>query len=76
MDVRDPAVSAHGTCYLPLLPSENVEPTGSNPFPDPQRANFEEYLIRSSNRTVLSSIKRSDMREILRNPDIQFPTTT
>jgi hypothetical protein len=75
MDVRDPAVSPHGNHYLPHRPPANVEPTGSNPIPDPQRAEFETHLLASANRAVLSSIKRSEMREVLRSPGIQYPAT-
>jgi hypothetical protein len=70
-DVTDPASSPHGASFWPL-PPRHEEPQGINPFPEPIPTDFYSYLVGSTNRTVLTSVRRAEMREILRNPNIQY----
>jgi hypothetical protein len=71
MDVNDPASSPSGAQFLPQLPPLGIEPI--QPFSDSLELEFELYIAQSSNRKVLTSRRRSLMRDILRNPSIQYP---
>jgi len=75
-DVADPASSPHGVSYLPAPPPPDLE-KGIQSFPEPIPTDFLSYIAdESTNRAVLSSQRRSQMREILRNPDIQYSKNT
>ena len=71
MDVNDPASCPSGAQFLPQLPPLGIEPI--QPFSDSLELEFELYIAQSSNRKVLTSRRRSLMRDILRNPSIQYP---
>jgi hypothetical protein len=71
MDVNDPASSPLGAQFLPQLPPLGIEPI--QPFSDSLELEFELYIAQSSNRKVLTSRRRALMKEILRNPSIQYP---
>jgi hypothetical protein len=72
MDVNDPSSSPFGASFLPFLPPENAELKGIQPFTEADALEFEEYLAQSTNRSILTSIRRVEMRSILRNPTILF----
>jgi hypothetical protein len=71
-DVNDPAFSPSGAQYLPQLPLDGVKPRGVIPFTPAIALNYKTYLATGTNRSVITSIRRSEMREILRNPHIQW----
>jgi hypothetical protein len=54
------------------LPLDGVEPRGVIPFTPAIALDYETYLATGTNRSVITSIRRSEMREILRNPHIQW----
>jgi hypothetical protein len=63
MDINDPASSPFGA---------GTEPRGIEPYTEADALDFEYYLIHSNNRSVLISIRRQQMRAILRNPAISY----
>ena len=70
MDVNDPTSSPSGAHFLPQLPPLNTEPT--RPFLDSLELEFELYVRNGPNRKVLSPRRRAEMKDILRNPSIQY----
>ena len=69
IDVLDPSQSPHRANFLPHLPPISVEPRGINPFPDHLKQEFEDYLRTNTNRSLLTSRRRWEMREILNHPN-------
>jgi len=72
MDVNDLASSPHGAQFVPDLPPPGAEPEGIDPFPDPIEDDYVHYLERSTNRSVLTGQRRSEMRDILGNPEMSI----
>jgi hypothetical protein len=71
MDINDPSSSPSGAQFLPQLPPLGIEPI--QPFSNSLELEFELYITQSSNRKVLTSRRRALMKDILRNPSIQYP---
>jgi len=61
MDINDPSSSPFGASFVPLLPSENAEPRGIEPFTEANALEFEQYLNASTNRSTITSIRRQEM---------------
>jgi len=76
MDINDPASSPHGAQFVPQLPIEGSEPIGIDPFPPALALEYEDYLEASTNRSVLTSRRRAEMKDILRNPTILYTERT
>jgi hypothetical protein len=72
MDINDPTSSPFGASFLPALPLGDVEPRGIEPYTEADALAFKDYLIHSNNRYILTSIRRQQMRSILRNPAISY----
>ena len=72
MDINDPSSSPFGASFLPYLPSEGAEPRGIEPYTEADALNFKDYLIKSNNCSVFTSLRRQQMRAILRNPAILY----
>lgn len=70
MDVNDPASSPSGARFIPQLPPLDSEPIP--PFLDSIELEFELYIRNGPNRKVLSPRRRAEMKDILRNPSIQY----
>jgi hypothetical protein len=69
MDALDPSQSPHGANFLPHLPSISAEPQGMDPFPEALEQEYADYLRNvSTNRSLLTSRRRWEMREILNHP--------
>ena len=70
MDVNDPASSPSGAHFIPQLPPLGTEPI--RPFLDSLELEFELYIRDGPNRKVLLPRRRAEMKDILRNPSIQY----
>jgi hypothetical protein len=65
-DTLNPSQSPHGANFLPHLPSISAEPQGMDPFPEALEQEYADYLRNvSTNRSLLTSRRRWEMREIL-----------
>jgi hypothetical protein len=58
------------------LPAEGSEPIGIDPFPPAIALEYKDYLEASTNRSVLTSRCRAEMKEILRNPTVLYTERT
>jgi hypothetical protein len=74
MDPNDPAATPRGAHYLPEIPVPALEfERGVNPFPGVNMCNqYEDYILTTNNRSILTSRRRSKIREILRTPSILY----
>jgi hypothetical protein len=70
MDVNDPASSPSGAHFIPQLPPLGTEPI--RPFLDSLELEFELHIRDGPNRKVLLPRRRAEMKDILRNPSIQY----
>ena len=70
MDVNDPASSPSGAHFIPQLPPLGTEPI--RPFLDSLELEFELNIRDGPNRKVLLPRRRAEMKDILRNPSIQY----
>jgi hypothetical protein len=70
MDVNDPASSPSGAHFIPQLPPLGTEPI--RPFLDSVELEFELNIRDGPNRKVLLPRRRAEMKDILRNPSIQY----
>lgn len=69
MDALDPSQSLHGANLLPHLPPISAEPQGIDPFPEALEQEYTDYLHNiSTNRSLLTSRRPWEMREILNHP--------
>jgi hypothetical protein len=70
MDVNDPASSPSGAHFIPQLPLSGTEPI--RPFSDSLELEFKLNIRDGPNRKVLLPRRRAEMKDILRNPSIQY----
>jgi hypothetical protein len=70
MNVNDPASSPSGAHFIPQLPPLGTEPI--RPFLDSLELEFELNIRDGPNRKVLLPRRRAEMKDILRNPSIQY----
>jgi hypothetical protein len=68
MDALDPSQSPYRAYFLPNLLPISVEPLHIDPFPDYLELDFTEYLRTNTNRSLLTSRRRWEIREILNHP--------
>jgi hypothetical protein len=67
LDISRPDESLIGTRFMVPIPS--LEKDGRESWPITIEAEYEYYLERSGNRSVLTGQKREDYRRWLRNPN-------